>query len=667
MHRRVLIANRGEIAMRIMRTARLLGMECVAVHTVADRAAMHVREADRSVLLVEGSQGYLDVERVATAAKETACDVVHPGYGFLSENPALAHCLEDMGIAFAGPPASVLERLGDKAAARLTMEEAGVPVAPGFAEPEDGSWGSQEWAEVAGELGYPVMVKAVGGGGGRGIRRVDQETDLEDAVSVCRREALASFSDERLLVERCIEPARHIEVQIACGADGKAFHLYERECSLQRRHQKILEEAPAPGLAAQTVESLRSAAVRAAEATQYRGLGTVEFLVESDGESYCFMEMNPRLQVEHPVTESVAGVDLVEMQFRIVAGESVEPPPSVPSGHAIEVRLCAEDATEGFRPSPGRIHRLQLPRLPGLRIDCGVEPGDSISGAYDSLIAKFIAHGESRSAAISLLRRGLASMQVSGIDTNRGFLHGLLDTAPVREGRYFTSTLEEIADPIVQNYDHPPQEALAAVALHSHLSASPAACAPFDRVDGWRIQGYCKLSMILVDGSGERRVRLAARRDGSWRAYVDAANGSDSPPLMVTQLQFGQVLVEAQRVSRVYDVQQGSQNTFEVSGSEGIWRLRQPIIGEFDINDAADGSIRSPLPGRILRVHVTAGKRVARSDPLVTIEAMKTEHTLRAPEDGVVTRVMRQVDALVEEDEELVVLEVEGTSCANGR
>jgi acetyl-CoA carboxylase, biotin carboxylase subunit len=441
MFSRVLVANRGEIAVRVIRALHELGVEAVAVYSTADEDALHVRLADRSVRIgpPPAAQSYLSIPAIVAAAVTTGCEAVHPGYGFLAENDAFVHACEDNELVFIGPPADVMARMGDKVQAKAEMRAAGVPLVPGT----EGAASPAAARAAADELGYPVLLKAAAGGGGRGMRLVSAPAELEDAYARASAEAEAAFSDGTLYVEKVIAPARHVEIQVLCDARGGVLTCGERECSIQRRHQKLIEESPSPALDEEQREAMEAAAERACRHIGYRNAGTFEFLVGPDG-SFSFIELNARLQVEHPVTELVTSLDLVRDQVRIAAGERLQLTGRAPrAGHAIEIRINAEDPSRGFAPSPGRIDRLRLPLGPGVRVDTYVEDGTVIPPHYDSLIAKVIVHDTTRDAAIARARRALGELEVRGVPTTREAAIEILGSEEFRSGEYSTSFLEE--------------------------------------------------------------------------------------------------------------------------------------------------------------------------------------------------------------------------------
>jgi len=496
---RLLIANRGEIAVRIIRACRELGIRTVAIHSEADAGAMHAREADEAVA-VDGSspvESYLNIPRIVGAAIGSGCQAVHPGYGFLSENPRFAKAVEEAGLAFIGPSAETMRRLSDKTQARALARANEVPVVPGF----DGSLKKKDFAREAGRLGYPVLIKAAAGGGGRGMRLITSPAELEPALESARREAEGAFSDDRVFLEKYLESARHVEFQILGDGRGRALHLFERDCSLQRRHQKLVEESPSPALSAAQRERMGEAAVRLAEAAAYRNAGTVEFLLDTGTGEFHFLEVNARLQVEHPVTELLTGVDLVAAQIRIAAGDSIpfETADLRPRGHVLECRVYAEDPAAGFVPSAGPILRLVHPEGPGVRVDAGYAAGDEVSGHFDAMLAKVIVWAGDREAALRRMDRALAEMVVLGVTTNLDFLRALLAEPDFREGRAGTDFIARRMGGWAGSGAEVPDEVLVAAALAEVCSSSSPSAAsgnagnpgdlhdPWEHSDGFRM------------------------------------------------------------------------------------------------------------------------------------------------------------------------------------
>ncbi len=647
---KILIANRGEIACRVIETCRRLGVATVAVYSSADRRALHVAMADEAVRIgaAPSSESYLNVAAVIGAATATGAQAIHPGYGFLSENAGFAEACDDAGIVFIGPPAPAIRAMGSKAEAKRIMAAAGVPVLPGDTAADQDDAALTASADAA---GYPVMVKPAAGGGGRGMRIVRAAAGLPEALASARREALSSFGDGALLIEKYLENPRHIEVQIFGDRHGNVVHLFERDCSAQRRHQKVIEEAPAPGLTDDVRAKLFDASIAAARAVDYVGAGTVEFLLGADGDVW-FMEMNTRLQVEHPVTEAITGVDLVEWQLRVAAGE---PLPAAQddiaiSGHAIEARLYAEDPPNDFAPGFGTLVHLHFPGdRPGLRIDTGVEEGDEVTVHYDPMIAKMIAHAPDRATACAALSDALGEVRVAGPATNVAFLKAIVDHPEFRAGGFDTGFIaRHLAELAVAPTETPARiVALAALAeLTRPVSGTDGS--PWSSSVGWRLGGAAARRIVLRDG--EERILYALRSDGLTR------NGESVPVSgrWRDDIRFDAVIGgEAQSVFVVRDERDivvfAGGNRFAVAVDDPLMARR---------GGAADsGTLFARMPGVVVAVHVEDGAEVAAGTPLMAVEAMKVEHTIRAPADGVVTMVNFSVGDRVAEGAELVSFE----------
>jgi 3-methylcrotonyl-CoA carboxylase alpha subunit len=670
----LLIANRGEIACRVIRTARRLGLRTVAVYSEADRGALHVRLADEAVCVGPPAprESYLDGARILAAARERGCDAIHPGYGFLSENADFARACSAAGIVFVGPPASSIDRMGSKSEARRLMAAAGVPVLPGY-DDEDQSDGALR--DAARRLGFPLLIKPTAGGGGKGMRIVRAEVEFDEALAAARREAAKSFGDPRVLLERFVEKGRHVEIQVFADAHGHAIHLYERDCSLQRRHQKVIEEAPAPGLDESTRAAMGAAAVAAARAVDYRGAGTVEFLY--DGREFYFLEMNTRLQVEHPVTEMITGLDLVEWQLRVAAGEPLPLAQSdIPRrGHAVEARLYAEDPERGFLPSSGHLTRLRLPTsLPDVRVDAGVEEGDEVTLHYDPMIAKVIAWAPDRAGALERLQLALEATEVEGVRTNARFLWQILGAAPVRAGEVSTRLLESDADlgrgvPDIEVTD---AWLLAAVArlhalpgdFHGHAHAAES---PWESTTGFRLAGppVVRVPLRLQLENAVASVAQAGRTR-HWLAFEREADGVnvafDGRRHRVSVRQAGPGRLDGYIDGR--PVSAG----FEIDHERVVVRrhcLRFDFVddtgAEHRVSAEHEGHFRAPMPGHVLEVRVTEGQEVAQGAVLLVLEAMKMEHSLTAPWPARVVEVKVQAGQRVEEGTDLTRLEPTAT------
>ncbi|MFZ5755554.1 MAG: acetyl/propionyl/methylcrotonyl-CoA carboxylase subunit alpha [Pseudomonadota bacterium] len=631
MLKKILIANRGEIACRVIRTARRLGIATVAVHSDADAHAQHRLQADESVHLpgTLPRDTYLVIEKIIAAARLSGADAIHPGYGFLSENAAFAQACRDAGIVFIGPPPSAIEAMGSKSAAKRLMENAGVPLVPGYHGKDQHD---ALLLKEAKRIGFPVLLKAAAGGGGKGMRAVMAETEFAAALASARREAANSFGDDTMLVEKYLQQPRHVEVQVFCDSHGNGVYLFERDCSIQRRHQKIVEEAPAPGMTPALRRKMGEAAVKAAQAIGYEGAGTIEFLLDVTGDFY-FMEMNTRLQVEHPVTEYITGQDLVEWQIRVASGGRLPLTQEALriDGHAIEVRICAEDADHEFLPSTGRL-ALFVPPHTGtqVRLDTGVIEGDTITPFYDPMIAKLICHGSTRDEAIDHLTQALRETRIAGPACNVAFLHRVVSSAPFRAADLDTRFLERHAEQlqadaalIERAVDHAAR--YTARTARSIAGNGNDSHSPWDAVDHWEAGGERMLPVMFQhDGKAYRR-RIAV--------HTADATPADPPP--------GHAGAVLHRVGDALHVWlQGEQIVLQLPGHGS--------------DDGHAGDCRAPMHGRIVALLAEAGTPVKRGDPLLVMEAMKMEHTLRAPHDGTLHAFLCAPGSMVEEGSTLV-------------
>ncbi|HEX6442561.1 MAG TPA: acetyl/propionyl/methylcrotonyl-CoA carboxylase subunit alpha [Stellaceae bacterium] len=657
---KILIANRGEIACRVIRTARRLGIASAAVYSEADRDALHVELADEAWPIgpAPARESYLNIPVILEAARSSGAEAVHPGYGFLSENAEFAEACEAAGIVFIGPPASAIRTMGSKAEAKDLMQRHGVPLVPGYHGADQNPARLLDEAE---RVGFPVLIKASAGGGGRGMRTVGSAAEFAAALAGAKREAEAAFGDGRVLLEKYLARPRHIEVQIFADTHGNTVHLFERDCSIQRRHQKVLEEAPAPGLDMAQRSALTEAAVAAARAVGYVGAGTVEFIAGSG--AFYFIEMNTRLQVEHPVTEAVTGLDLVEWQFRVAAGEPLPicQPDLVLRGHAIEARLYAEDPERGFLPQTGTLHGLRFPPPELARVDTGVRQGDIVSPFYDPMIAKIISWGEDRAAAAGRLRRALAATAVLGVGTNLAFLSRVAAHPEFVSGAADTGFIERHRAALVPPRRPAPDTVLATAALFRLLAREDAAKAaasrsgdpfsPWARVDAWRLNGRGHQELVFRDGTEERLV-FARDEAGSWLLQFD-----DRAILAEGERRadgaFSMLLDGVRKQITVLD--HGAETAVFLDG-EG-WRLIEidPLAAHAG-EDPTAGRLTAPMPGRVIQLMVEPGTSVRRGQPLIVIEAMKMEHTVAAPTDGVVEAVRFAPGDLVEEGAELIAL-----------
>jgi acetyl-CoA/propionyl-CoA carboxylase biotin carboxyl carrier protein len=669
----VLVANRGEIAVRVLRTLRRLGVRSVAVYSDADAGAPHVAAADVAVRIgpAAATQSYLSIERVIEAARATGAQAIHPGYGFLSENTAFAAACADAGITFVGPPASAIEAMGDKIRAKQTVAKAGVPVVPG----SDGAGLDDAALALAVEqVGYPVLLKPSAGGGGKGMREVHAPDELAAAIASARREARGSFGDDTLLVERLVATPRHIEIQVMADAHGQVIHLGERECSLQRRHQKIVEEAPSALLTPAQRAAMGEAACEAARAVGYTGAGTVEFIVGSDRpDDFFFMEMNTRLQVEHPVTEMVTGLDLVELQLRVAAGERLPIGQDEVrlAGHAVEVRVYAEDPAAGFLPTGGRILGLHEPSGDGIRVDSGIVEGGLVGSDYDPMLAKVIAHGSDRAEALRRLDSALRDTVLLGIGTNVGFLRALLADPDVRAARLDTGLVgRRVGDWTAAVL---PADVLAAAAAHELLELEPptggALVDPFDLPGGWRVGQPAWASWrMFVDGYDPVAVRIRGRAAAAEVAVGEAEPVPVSARWLRDEAQTPGVgawlSVTLSGVTRHYACAVEPNGTLWLGRDGQAWGIREqaPLEQQLAADPAGGGPVRSPMPGTVTVVEVVEGQRVAAGARLVVVEAMKMEHVLTAPVDGVVRELRAAAGATVARDAVLLRVDPEEKS-----
>jgi len=653
---KILIANRGEIACRVMRTAHRLGIAAVAVHTDADRAALHVRLAGEARRV----ESYLDIDAIVAAARAAGAEAIHPGYGFLSENEEFAAACSKAGLVFVGPPAEAIAAMGDKAAAKRLMEKAGVPLVPGYhGEEQDPAHLEKEAARI----GFPVLIKPSAGGGGKGMRVVSNRREFGPALEGARREAKSSFGDDRVLIERYLERPRHIEIQVFGDAKGNVVYLFERDCSVQRRHQKVLEEAPAPGLDPKKRSEMGAAAVAAARAIGYSNAGTVEFIAEQDGRFY-FMEMNTRLQVEHPVTEMVTGLDLVELQLRVAAGEIL--PFSQEDlrleGHAIEARIYAEDPERDFLPATGRLAHVAFPHQDAdVRIDAGVESGDEITPWYDPMIAKLIVRGADRDAALARLRRALADVEIAGVRTNVAFLRRIAASKAFGRAELDTGLIERNRHEIFPKRDPIGTDVLAAAAFaelayeertaRERAQASGDPYSPWYRVDGWRLNEDSHHDFLFVEGESEHPVRVLFSASGLRLAVHGKEHAFAGKPLDDAALS----IRLDERTYRARVLRDGDDWHVFAGGDYRRLTLRHGLSGQDE--EARRGSLAAPMPGRIVQVMSRPGETVKKGQPLLILEAMKMEHTVTAPADGIVKEIHFAAGEQVLEGAELVTLE----------
>ena len=661
MFNKILIANRGEIACRIIKTAKRMGIQTVAVFSDADTNARHVRLADEAIGIgpAQARESYLAIDRIIAVAKQTGAQAIHPGYGFLSESEAFSDACDKHQIVFIGPPAAAIRAMGSKSAAKNLMERAGVPITPGYHGEIQQSDFLKEQAQT---IGYPVLVKASAGGGGKGMRRVDRPEDFEAALAACKREAQSAFGDDQVLIEKCVLKPRHIEIQVFADGQGQCVHLFERDCSVQRRHQKVLEEAPAPGMTEPRRAAMGKAAVDAAVAVGYVGAGTVEFIVDQEGRFY-FMEMNTRLQVEHPVTEIVVGVDLVEWQIRIADGEVLPLAQEQLGikGHAIEARIYAEDPNNNFLPATGRLQFMQWPAASeNVRIDSGVEQGDEITTYYDPMIAKLIVWGADRTAALRQMRGALAQCRLVGVNHNVAFLSRLVACPAFDRADLDTGLIERQADYLFFEAKQPPAEVWALAVLAQlcqekadiDLTRTENSDSPWYRLDGWRLNTQGHRAMTLRHGEQIMRMEMLSQGDG-WRLSfgkeIVAVKGQYQDDGKLT------ALIDDRRV--VTDVVMiGAQIHVFYDGSS------YPIVA-FQAQDPTESTVgdvnrlSSPMPGKIIALLAQVGESIEQDTPLMILEAMKMEHTITAPSKGKVTAFNFGVGDQVSEGDLLVAFE----------
>ncbi len=647
MFKKILIANRGEIACRVIKTARRMGIATVAVYSEADANARHVRLADEAVLIgpAPARESYLVSDRILEAAQRTGAEAVHPGYGFLSENEDFAEACAAAGVVFIGPPVAAIHAMGSKSEAKKLMEKAGVPLTPGYHGDDQTP---ALLANEAARIGYPVLIKASAGGGGKGMRRADRAEDFDASLVSCKREAKSSFNDDHVLVEKYVLKPRHIEIQVFGDKHGNVLHLFERDCSVQRRHQKVLEEAPAPGMTEARRAAMGKAAVEAAKAVGYVGAGTVEFIANQDG-SFYFMEMNTRLQVEHPVTEMITGLDLVEWQLRVASGEALPLTQDQLSidGHALEARIYAEDPDKGFLPSTGRLlHLAPPPESDHVRVDTGVEQGDEITPFYDPMIAKLIVWGSDRRQALARMRQALAQYRVVGVANNVEFLARLVSTPSFAHADLDTGLIERESALLFPEKVAVPDDvwllaALAELRREARLAEKRAADAP-DRdspwriLDGWRLNGRAQRTMTLRYGEVLQTVVIEAASGGNagsnaghWlvldgqRVFARGSLGPDSQ----LQAQLGE------RRLRAAVVAAGERRHVFFEGRS--WPIA--MVDTLNVGgkgDELEGGLKAPMPGKVIALIAAAGAIVEKGAPLLVLEAMKMEHTITAPNRG---------------------------------
>ncbi|WP_029966007.1 acetyl/propionyl/methylcrotonyl-CoA carboxylase subunit alpha [Paraburkholderia graminis] len=675
MFNKILIANRGEIACRVAATCKRLGIASVAVYSDADADAKHVSACDEAVHIggASAAESYLRIERIIEAARATGAQAVHPGYGFLSENEDFAHACEAAGIVFIGPPVEAIAAMGSKAAAKALMHAAAVPLVPGY-------HGDDQNPELlhreADSIGYPVLLKASAGGGGKGMRVVERSEDFVAALASCKREAASSFGNDRVLIEKYLTRPRHVEVQVFADRHGGAVYLFDRDCSVQRRHQKVLEEAPAPGLFAEIKREMGEAAVAAARAVSYVGAGTVEFIMTATGEFY-FMEMNTRLQVEHPVTEMVTGQDLVEWQLRVAAGE---PLPLTQDqlkidGHAIEARIYAEHPARGFLPSTGTLKHLRMPegvefaidaaglgepgRKAPVRIDSGVREGDTITPFYDPMIAKLIVHGATREEALARMSRALHACEVVGPHTNVEFLQRIVESEPFASGDLDTGLIERHHEALFAPVKKPFEEALALAcgALLTREGGTAHGASPWDALSHWRLNGGYAQTLGWRSVEDDNAFMVTFARDGGTQTLEhdglrEGFTWSSGSGLHEYRATIG----DARATGRVFI----DGDTFHVFCLGHALAFEwQNLLAHAADAEHGEGRLTAPMPGKVIAVLVEPGTVVEKGTPLIVMEAMKMEHTIGAPAAGVVSEVLYAVGDQVADGAQLLVLDVQ--------
>lgn len=666
MFKKILIANRGEIACRVAATAKRLGIQTVAVYSDADAQAKHVAACDEAVHIGGNApkDSYLRWERILDAAQQTGAQAIHPGYGFLSENEDFANACAQAGLVFIGPPASAIRAMGLKAESKQLMEKAGVPLVPGYHGTDQNPELLQREAD---RIGYPVLIKASAGGGGKGMRLVEKREDFAAALASCQREAINSFGNDAVLIEKYVQRPRHIEIQVFGDTQGNVVYLFERDCSVQRRHQKVLEEAPAPGMTPALRQKMGEAAVAAARAVGYVGAGTVEFIVEQPGGydqpeamQFYFMEMNTRLQVEHPVTEAITGQDLVEWQLRVAAGQPLPKRQDELqiTGHAIEARICAENPDNGFLPATGTLHVYRKPTcssfaISDVRVDDGVREGDAISPFYDSMIAKLIVHGDTREQALARLDAALAQTQIVGLSSNVQFLRHVVKSEAFAQAKLDTALIEREKAVLFQQTAVPTPLA-AAIAVAQQLQAEQAleTADPFSRRDGWHSHGTVRRSFTFVQDSATIQAVLTYGRHGTPQLQV----GDVEAPLH-WQPQGDGLLVEfaGERSTAQVHVTGEARHIFTPRGA-AVLQLQDPLAHAGE-GHSEGGRLTAPMPGKLVSFAVKAGDAVTKGQALAVMEAMKMEHTIAAPADGVVQELLYAPGDQVAEGAELIRME----------
>jgi 3-methylcrotonyl-CoA carboxylase alpha subunit len=665
MFTKILIANRGEIACRVIKTARRMGIRSVAVYSEADAGARHVRLADEAVCIgaPPPKESYLVVDKIIAAAVATGAQAIHPGYGFLSENEEFAEACARNGIVFVGPPVTAIRAMGSKSEAKKLMEKAGVPLTPGY---HDDKQEPDFLRQQADDIGYPVLIKAAAGGGGKGMRAVNKSEEFLDALASCKREAASSFGDQHVLIEKYLQRPRHIEIQVFGDSHGNCVYLFERDCSVQRRHQKVVEEAPAPNMPPERRAAMGKAAVDAAQAVGYVGAGTVEFIVNQDGTFY-FMEMNTRLQVEHPVTEMITGLDLVEWQLKVAAGETLplRQEQLVIRGHALEARIYAEDPDKGFLPSIGRLIHLAPPaETLHVRVDTGVEQDDEISPHYDPMIAKLIVWDETRERALARMLQALADYRVVGVSNNIGFLSRLVACPAFAQADLDTGLIERERAFLFPEGAEPPAEAWLVAALAELIRDQQYAAAeadessdpfsPWHARDGWRLNGNARREIKLRSGEIEKVVNAGYAADSFTLEFEGQTTTAAGSFAGASELR---VDLGGRRIN-VTVVSANEKRHVFIDGVCFIFSAIDPLF-HAGSGGGAEGGLTAPMPGKVIALIAPVGARVEKGAPLLILEAMKMEHTIAAPAAGLVKAFLFSVGEQVSDGAELVEFEVE--------
>ncbi len=663
MFNKILIANRGEIACRIIKTAKKMGVLTVAVYSDADKDSLHVHMADEAIYIgaSPSRESYLLGDKVIAAAIKTGAQAIHPGYGFLSENADFCRACAENDITFIGPPVGAIEAMGSKSAAKNIMEKAKVPLVPGYHGDDQSSTIIKKAAD---DMGYPVLLKATAGGGGKGMRQVWSEQEFEEGLAAAKREAMSSFGDDTMLVEKYLTQPRHVEIQVFCDNHQNAVYLFERDCSVQRRHQKVIEEAPAFGMSEELRAKMGESAIKSAQAIGYQGAGTVEFLLDIDG-SFYFMEMNTRLQVEHPVTEMISGQDLVEWQLRVAADETLPKTQQelVLNGHAFEARIYAEDPDNDFLPATGKLSLLQTPiESKHVRIDTGVRQGDEVSVYYDPMIAKLIVWDESREKALKRLSKALSEYRINGVTTNIDFLYNLTTSKPFIEEDIDTSFIEKNNDLIFHDTKQILQNELPIAALYLVLSIHKAAqqnaqqsndpCSPWHSANAWRLNEAHTHKLILAHNNEEYNIEVEQKRQGTDAYYLISINEEQFDCQGSLNEELITVNINGHRSQATVSCTDSNISLYRENGVFTFTHIKADC-GQHE-NDDGHGGLTAPMNGTMVSVLVKTGEHVSKDQPLLIMEAMKMEHTIKAPNDGIINEIFFEAGDMVDGGAELL-------------